>query len=180
MYASCHHANQKTYQLGIYYRLGCYLLACALVSEVCIVQIKSMDHNLEDIDFEDPLDGSLLDVSVQEEIVEQYIFGISSAVFFCLLKSNLKRHLIFHCKCTQYFTSQIALTSQQNAKHNAKHQLHACTSCDKSFFGKSHLNAHQGRFHELGPLGHSYQCHFEACNKTYQKHVIFCTPDKDV
>ena len=36
-----------------------------------------MDHNLEDIDFEDPLDGSLLDVSVKWEIGEQYTRSIS-------------------------------------------------------------------------------------------------------
>ena len=40
-----------------------------------------MDHNLEDIDFEDPFDGSLLDVSIQEKIDELFACGISGATF---------------------------------------------------------------------------------------------------
>ena len=40
-----------------------YLLFCALVTKVFVLQILTTYHNLEDLEFEDPLDGSLLDVS---------------------------------------------------------------------------------------------------------------------
>ena len=38
-----------------------------------------MDHNLEAIDLEEPLDESQLDVLIQEQNGEQYIHGIYSA-----------------------------------------------------------------------------------------------------
>ena len=72
-----------------------------------------MDHNFEDIDFEDPLDGSLLDVSVQEEIDEQYRCGISNASFF--LKSNLKRHPKAH---------SCSIACEHSISHLGMHSLH--------------------------------------------------------
>ena len=41
-----------------------------------------MDYNIEDTDFEDPLDGSLLDVPIQEEVGEKFTCGICDARFF--------------------------------------------------------------------------------------------------
>ena len=40
-----------------------------------------MDHNLKNIDFEDPFDGSLLNDSIQEKIGELFACGISDASF---------------------------------------------------------------------------------------------------
>ena len=136
-----------------------------------------MDHNLDDLEFEDPLDGSLLDVSYQEEVGEQYTCGICDASYST--KQHLKRHLkahddrfSFQCRsCTQYFTTEDALISHKNPKHSAK--SHLCTSCGKTFAKKAHLNVHQSRFHEPGPLTQSYQCHFEGCNKTFHQKEKF-------
>ena len=55
-----------------------------------------MYYNLEDKDLEDPLDGFLLGVSIQEEVGEQFTCGISFLVAFVLKKSNLKQHLKTH------------------------------------------------------------------------------------
>ena len=63
-YASCHHANQP----DVYWRIGCYLLGCTLVKKNVFLDIPRMDHSLEAINFHDPIDGSLLDVSIQEEV----------------------------------------------------------------------------------------------------------------
>ena len=46
-----------------------------------------MDHNLEDIDLENPSNGSLLDISIQEEVVEQYTCAICEASYS--KKSNI-------------------------------------------------------------------------------------------
>ena len=47
-----------------------------------------MDHNLEDIDFENPSDRSILNVSIQEEVGEQFTCGICDASYS--KKTNLK------------------------------------------------------------------------------------------
>ena len=41
---------------GVYWRFDCYLLCCALVTKVFVKQILAVDHNLEYLEFEDPLD----------------------------------------------------------------------------------------------------------------------------
>ena len=46
-----------------------------------------MDHNLEDIDFENPLNGSILDISVHEKVAEQYTCDMSDLSYF--KKSNI-------------------------------------------------------------------------------------------
>ena len=41
-----------------------------------------MDHNLEAIDLEEPLDGSLLDVSIQEERRNSHVAYVMKVFFF--------------------------------------------------------------------------------------------------
>ena len=45
---------------GVYLRFDCYLLCCALVTQVFVKQILAVDHNLEYVEFEYPLDWPLL------------------------------------------------------------------------------------------------------------------------
>ena len=45
---------------GVCWRFDCYLLCCALVAQVFVKQILVVDHNLEYLEFEDPLYWPLL------------------------------------------------------------------------------------------------------------------------
>ena len=57
-----------------------------------------MYRNLEDIDFEDTFDGSVLDVSMQEEVGERFTCSIRDASFFFLKnkRTDLKLHFKTH------------------------------------------------------------------------------------
>ena len=105
---------------------------------------------------EDPLDGFLLGVSIQEEVGEQFTCGICDASFlvaFVLKKSNLKQHLKTHshfiARSAHTISHNILHLSNNNAKHRAESQLHVCTSCGITFYRMANLNIHQSRFHEM-------------------------------
>ena len=128
----------------------------------------------DDIEFDEPLDGSFLDVSHQEEVgSERYTCDICESTYSS--KYNLKRHakthderFTFECtKCTQYFTTDEALKAHQNAKHSGK--SHLCTSCGKLFLKKAHLRDQQRRFHQPESLEPSIKCQFEGCSKSFQQ-----------
>ena len=58
--------STKLNRHDVYWRLGCYKLGSALVTKLFVLEITMMYHNLKDIYFEDPLDGSLSEVSIQD------------------------------------------------------------------------------------------------------------------
>ena len=75
-----------------------------------IADMNMEDENDEAVEYAEPLDGSLLDVSVNEEVKETFECDICGGHYST--KANLKRHLkkhedpAFECKkCTQYFPS---------------------------------------------------------------------------
>ena len=70
--------------------------------------------DLDEVDFQDPLEGSILDVSAHEEVAQRFTCGICDSSF--ATNYNLQRHckthndrFTFECtKCTQYFTTKAA------------------------------------------------------------------------
>lgn len=123
------------------------------------------------LEFADPLDGSLLDVSVNEEVKETFECNICGGHYST--KGHLKRHLkkhedpAFECKkCTLYFSNGVELTAHQKAKHTQKDEL--CTACGKAFAKKAHLLDHQRSVHEQdNNLEARLACPFTSCTKKF-------------
>ncbi|KAH3776257.1 oocyte zinc finger protein XlCOF6-like [Dreissena polymorpha] len=122
----------------------------------------------------DPLDGSFLDVSV-----EQTVSAESLECDICgnryKTKVSLKRHLkkhssdnTFECtRCTQYFNSKDALEQHEKAKHI---KSHLCVKCGKSFMSKSNLKSHTQLVHkEEKDAKQLMKCPFKDCKKVFQQ-----------
>ena len=136
-----------------------------------IADMNMEEENDEAVEYAEPLDGSLLDVSVNEEVKETFECDICGGHYST--KANLKRHLkkhedpAFECKkCTQYFPSAAELTTHQEAKHSQKNEL--CITCGKAFAKKAHLPDHQRSVHEQNyNLEARLACPYTSCTRKF-------------
>ena len=141
----------------------------SIYSNIAIMNME--DENDEAVEYAEPLDGSLLDVSVNEEVKETFECNICGGHYST--KANLKRHLkkhedpAFECKkCTQYFPSAAELTTHQEAKHTQKNEL--CITCGKAFAKKAHLHDHQRSVHEQNySLEARLACPYTSCTRKF-------------
>ena len=119
-----------------------------------------------------PLDGSLLDVSMTEEVNTGYECTTCGKKF--KHKNNLCRHMHAHqgnticCKsCTQYFKSKAEL----DAHCAIKHVLVVCEICGKQYQQKSSLTVHL-KMHNSSEVGQLI-CPFESCRKVFCKRTLY-------
>jgi KRAB domain-containing zinc finger protein len=101
-----------------------------------------------DLSTENPLDGSFLNISLEETVhttkYDSYQCDICQKKFKS--QHNLKRHLKIHdstkffCpSCTQYFDSEEKLNKHKIDKHSYNH---LCTFCGKNFNKRQNMNEH--------------------------------------
>ncbi|XP_053395655.1 gastrula zinc finger protein XlCGF7.1-like [Mercenaria mercenaria] len=130
------------------------------------------ENNFE-LEADEPLDGSLLDISIEEEVDnEVFDCGICSKSY--KTKDNLKRHLKVHddkykfsCTCcTLFFTTEHEYNVHKQLKHSTSF---LCITCGKTFSRKAHLTDHAA-LHEPAANPDKVQvCPFDACRKKFTK-----------
>ncbi|KAH3795707.1 transcription factor IIIA-like [Dreissena polymorpha] len=120
-------------------------------------------------------DGSLLDISLEEELCtsERFSCGICEASY--ARKAYLNRHLKTHedgcikCSvCTQFFK-----TEEDKRKHiEDKHRPIMCESCGKVFSTRNYMEFHK-KTHEVEVVNYDKKCPFPNCGKIYWQNSKF-------
>ena len=136
----------------------------------------------DESDFEgvqnDPLDGSMLDISVNEVVSTTPDKQSNPSCSECgksfstsaSLKRHKKSHLVGTIRCMgchQYFETE----ADKAAHMREKHTNNICHVCGKSYKRPSDLNTHL-KTHEESATA-NFRCPFESCTKTFVKRTVY-------